>query len=104
MKIGNPDEQKIKAAEARYLKASHAMQSGVMVEESMGDKSLTNKHLRVGINSSMVEHGALVALLLRKRVFTELEYIETLADAMEAEVASYEDRIASHIGRRVKLG
>jgi len=50
------------------------------------------KHLRVGVNSAMVEHTALVKLLVEKGILTEEEYITSQADAMEAEVALYEER------------
>ncbi len=76
----------------RYLAAAHGMQSGVAFEETLGAKDMTPRHLRVGVNSAMVEHAALVDLLLSKGVISEEEYFKALADGMEREVAAYEGR------------
>jgi hypothetical protein len=82
----------------RYLDACHGMQTGVKYEmESAAlrgarDTSTEPKHLRVGVNSAMVSHAALVKLLVEKGILTEDEYITSQADTMEAEVALYEER------------
>ena len=82
----------------RYLGACHGMQTGVKFEmESAGlrgvrHESTEPKHLRVGVNSAMVSHAALVKLLVAKGPLTEDEYVTSQADAMEAEVALYEER------------
>ena len=81
----------------RYLVALHAMQSGVaaMMGRKEGSKETDPKHLRVGINSAMCEHAALVSILIEKGIFTEAEYMEKLADEMEAEKARYEERLST---------
>ena len=90
------DDKRLKAATKRYLAAAHAMQSGVA---AVLDKSAQEpKHLRVGINTAMVDHGALVDLLIRKGVFTREEYAESLADAMEKEALTYRRKIAGELG------
>ena len=82
----------------RYLDACHGMQTGVKYETESAalrgarDTATEPKHLRVGVNSAMVSHAALVKLLVEKGILTEDEYITSQADAMEAEVALYEDR------------
>jgi len=82
----------------RYLDACHAMQTGVKYEmesdalRGVEHHSTTPKHLRVGVNAAMVEHGALVKLLVEYGVINEDDYIKSQADAMEAEVALYEKR------------
>jgi len=82
----------------RYLDACHAMQTGVKYEmesdqvRGVEHHSTTPKHLRVGVNSAMVSHAALVKLLVERGVLNEDEYITSQADAMEAEVALYEER------------
>ena len=80
----------------RYLNACHAMQTGVKweMEQQAGSQHIATspKHLRVGVNSALVSHGALVKLLVEKGILTEDEYITSQADAMEAEVALYEER------------
>lgn len=82
----------------RYLAALHAMQTGVAIEQARGSRDGEPKHLRVGINSAKVEMGALAALLIEKGVFTLDEYTAALADAMETEVAAYEQRIQEQVG------
>jgi len=87
----------------RYLKAAHAMQSGVAAEHARGSDDGSRKHLRVGINAAMVDHGGLVALLIAKGIITEAEYVKAIADKMEKEVADYERRLSEEIGTKVTL-
>jgi hypothetical protein len=82
----------------RYLAALHAMQTGVAIEQARGSRDGEPKHLRVGINSAKVEMGALAALLIEKGLFTRDEYTAAVADAMETEVAAYEQRIQEQVG------
>ncbi len=87
----------------RYLKAAHAMQSGVAAWMHIDPKQVEPKHLRVGINSAMSDHGALVGLLVAKGVITSDEYTRAVADSMEREAASYEERLSAHFGKPVTL-
>jgi hypothetical protein len=73
----------------RYMAASHAMQTGVRMDHERGSNDGTPKHLRVGVNSSMVNNVAIATLLIEKGIITEDEYEKALADAMEEEVARY---------------
>jgi hypothetical protein len=82
----------------RYRAAAHAMQSGVAMKMNFAPGETTPKHLRVGINSAMSDQGALARLLIAKGVFTEDEYLEAVADGMEAEAASYEHQLREHFG------
>lgn len=88
----------------RYLAAAHAMQSGVAWEMQRNGAPTSNKHLRVGVNAAMVEHGALVRLLIDRGLFNEDDYEAALADAMEAEAKKYERRISDMLGKSVTLG
>lgn len=91
---------------ARYAKAAHAMQSGVAMEMNWHPEPTTPKHLRVGVNSAMSDHAALVRLLIAKGVFTEAEYVKGVADEMEREAERYRERIQQHSGAttRIELG
>ena len=51
----------------------------------------------MGINAAMVEHGALIGLLLEKRLITMEEYYKALADKMEEEVQSYAERLPGNV-------
>lgn len=86
-------------ARARYVAAAHAMQSGVAVKMQHDPAETTPKHLRVGVNSAMVEHSALTLLLVDKGVITEAEYYTALADAMEREAKLYEQWVRDHFGQ-----
>lgn len=87
-----------------YEGALHAMQSGVAMEIELGlSKATTPKQLRVGVNSAMVEHAALVKLLLAKGVITQAEFEQGLTEAMNAEADSYEKRLSEAIGGQITL-
>lgn len=87
----------------RYLAAAHAMQSGVAARMNIDPKDTTPKHLRVGVNSAMVEHNALAKLLIDKGIISEAEYVAAQADAMEREKALYERELTEHYGTTVTL-
>lgn len=96
----------------RYLKLLHAMQSGVLFTLPDGvhsgapipmDHGCSPKHLRVGVNAAMSDHGALVRLLIAKGVFTLEEYEKEAADGMQREVDSYTRELTEKRGVPVTL-
>jgi len=102
----------------RYLIAAHAMQSGVKMmmnythpEAQTADDAIDPdtgpKHLRVGVNTAMSDHGALVMLLIDKGIITRDDYDAAIADSMEREVHNYEKEIEKAIfqktGNRTKI-
>lgn len=82
----------------RYLSATHAMQSGIAMILQRDPTLTEDKHVRVGINSSMVQIVGLAKLLLDKKVFTIDEYEKYLADAAEDEVKRYEQELSEAMG------
>jgi hypothetical protein len=66
----------------RYLAAAHAVQTAIAF--TMG-RDTEPKHLRVGIDITKSDQGALATLLIEKGVITEAEYFKALADGMERE-------------------
>lgn len=80
----------------RYRQAAHAMQSGVAFKKDKKDQE--PKHLRVGVNAAMVDHSALVHLLIEKGVITEAEYTKRAADAMEREAADLAEIVSRECG------
>jgi hypothetical protein len=66
-----------------YAEAMHAMQTGVA---NLSGNDLAPKHLRVGINSALVDNAALARLLVKKGVFTQEEYTEEVRLEMCREV------------------
>lgn len=93
-----PDDRAIVAE--RYNAAVHAMQSAVAYKLAKGESAseFTPKHLRVGVNSAMVQHDALVHALVDKGLFTHEEYAKHVADAMEREVELYEKEMGVKFG------
>lgn len=87
----------------RYAAAAHAMQSGVMQEHANGSDDASPKHLRVGINSAMVETSVILTLLREKGIITELELAKALAEGMEREKAIYEARLTEALGIKINL-
>lgn len=88
--------ESIESAERRYSEAAHAMQSGVAHEMNTNhlhperDPATQPKHLRVGVNSALVNDAALAKLLIAKGIITLQEYMIAVADEMEEEVQRYE--------------
>src|SRR6266849_2534064 len=87
----------------RWKAAMHAVQSGVAMEMERGSKDTEPKHLRVGINGALCDHGALVKLLVDKGVVTEEEYLRAIAESAEAEKARYEERLWQQTGGSITL-
>lgn len=75
-----------------YEEAMHGVQSAIMYAMSSGDTLAEPKHLRVGVDSSMITHFGLFKLLQDKGLITEDEYIESIRLAANEEVARWEDR------------
>lgn len=78
----------------RWEAAAHAMQSGVAMEMNHDSGPTSPKHLRVGVNTALVDHGSLVGLLVSKGVITHDEYVKAIADGMEEEKRRYEERLS----------
>lgn len=91
------------SATERYAAAAHAMQSGVATEMNYNPKPTEPKHLRVGVNSAMVDSSALAELLISKGVITEDEYLEAIATGMEREAKACQDRLSEHFGTNITL-
>ncbi len=87
----------------RYLKAVHAMQSGVAMKKGLMHGETDTKHLRVGVNSAMCDHAALVRLLMEKGILTKEEYTKAVADEMEREVERYKKELKELLGAEVNL-
>ena len=60
----------------RYIKAVHAMQTAVKIDQERGSP----KHLRVGINSALCGQAALARLLVAKGIITWAEYQQAITE------------------------
>jgi len=95
---------KIDELKNQYLQLAHAMQSGVAAMMDVDDNATRAKHLRVGVNSAMVETSTIATLLVKKGVITEEEWFEGLIEMMRKEVLMYEKRLSEKFGKVIKLG
>lgn len=86
-----------------YLDAMHAIQTGVAVHMQFEPSIATPKHLRVGIDSAMVNDAALVRLLVKKGLITHEEYGEELRLEANREVDRSEATIQAITGSKVSL-
>lgn len=87
----------------RYLTAMHAMQTGVKLLAGRSNGECSPPNLRVGVNSALVDSGALAGLLIQKGLITEEEYRTALAESAEAEVERYRQRALEMFGRDITL-
>ena len=77
----------------------HRVQSAIAFFEGQRDAfglrcaETEPKHLRVGVNSALIETSALARLMFRKGLLTAKEYYDALIEAWEQEVDSYRARI-----------
>jgi hypothetical protein len=86
-------EETLNEKREKYQALLHAMQTGVAYDLESNTSSGSPKHLRVGINAAMSDHGALVKLLIDKGLITESEYYDYLIEFMEREVESYTKKL-----------
>ncbi len=86
----------------RYTAAMHAVQTGVTIRMNKGNLNESHetdpKHLRVGVNSALIDSAAVVKLLIEKGIITENEYFLALAEQAEFEAQSYEDELGLERG------
>jgi hypothetical protein len=95
----------VKELRQEYFALAHAMQSGVAMKINYDDSDTNPKHLRVGVNSTMVETGALAKLLMEKGVFTEQEYYQALVELMQNEVNLYKEWLRQRLDNaNIELG
>lgn len=108
--MSEPEEVgRVAALKERYVAALHAMQSGVAAklgaaaDRGRDMEDCSPKHLRVGVNAAMVDHGALVSVLLKRKLITEAEYWESVVETMEREVELYKAALKRKLGVDVDL-
>jgi len=97
------DDHTMDANLTRYYAAAHAMQSGVAMEMNYNSEPTEPKHLRVCINSALVDQAALVNLLVDKGIITRTELLKALAHAMTEEKTRYERHLSELTGTKITL-
>jgi hypothetical protein len=85
-----------------YMSLMHAMQSGVKATmEAHGDTEVaahSPKHLRVGINASMILGSAIVKTLVDKGLITWEEFRDNEIELLKNEVKMYEQQLSEYHG------
>ena len=88
----------IEELQQSMLHHQHRMQAGIGVMLSQDGEAETPKHVRVGINTALVETGVLGRLLIDKGIITELEYFALIRDGYKAEADGYEEKLGVKLG------
>lgn len=102
-------DPKVTALQQEYQQLLHAVQTAVRTKMELEGKPDTDqtdtgpKHLRVGVNSAIIQASGLALLLIDKGVITELEYWQQQVDTWRAEVTLYEHELSQKMGVEVKL-
>ena len=86
-----------------YMALMHAMQSGVKavtdIEQDKGDTAAHSpKHLRTGVNASMILGSAIVKTLVEKGLITWEEFRDNEIELLKNEVAMYEQKLSDYYG------
>lgn len=98
-------DPEVLAIHEEYELLMHAMQTGVAAKMFVTPSGETSpKHLRVGVNSALLEAASIVSLLFEKKLITPLEYFTRLRDFAKAEVEAYEKYLSEQHGTTIKLG
>jgi hypothetical protein len=85
----------------RIAEAQHGCQSAIAFEISrVGDNAAgcDHKHLRVGVDSALIDSGALQKTLIEAGLITEEHYFRNLAELWEKELADRTARVRKKTG------
>lgn len=92
-----------------YFKICHAIQTGVRaiidIENPNVDDAVKDmaKHLRVGVDTGKIEHGALLKLLVDKKIINIEEYENYVIEFLQRDVKTREQQLSQLYGRRTTL-
>jgi hypothetical protein len=90
--------------ERLFQQLQHAMQSGVAYSMHQQPNDQTHpKHLRVGVNTAMVQIAALVNTLVAAGVIDGRKFQDEANRLMRREVESYEAELREAYGTQIKL-
>lgn len=56
----------------------HAVQTGIVIVNDLADQrgECSPKHLRVGVNSALIDSSAVVKVLVEKGIITHIEFLQ----------------------------
>jgi hypothetical protein len=92
------EKEQVAVLKEEYRALMHAVQSGVGFMLDFDSREGTAKHLRVGVNSALINQCAIIKLLINRGVITELEYWESVVEQTKLEILSYEEKLNTVMG------
>jgi hypothetical protein len=101
--LPTPEQREQLTSLPHRVQSAIAFLSDKLAREGRRNQALEPKHLRVGVNSALVEASALGMLLMQKGLVTPDEYYEALIRGWESEVKSYQDLIHQAFGPNVSI-
>lgn len=85
----------------------HGIQTGIRYkyETSEKDESLDRrlKHIRVGVDNALIQTDTLMQLLVKKGVFTDIEWLEEYLQAVNFKLNQYKKELSEALGVPVNL-
>lgn len=97
------EAEEIAQLQQDILALQHAVQTGVAYEHQAGSDDGSPKHLRVGVNSALIQVSAMCRLLIDKGVITELEYWKFQRQVWIEEKERYTERLSARYNIDIKL-
>jgi hypothetical protein len=95
-------DPRVDGLEGEIQHHQHAVQSAVkflLTIQKHGDMSeCSPKHLRVGVNSALIDSSAVAKVLIDKGIISEVEYFTAVRDLWRNEHALYRDRARALTG------
>ena len=94
----------MEADDAAIKAAMHAVQTGVKALQQLDpacalyEPETSPKHLRVGVNSALIDSGVCVELLVEKGIITRAEVLAKLRHFWEKEAMRYRVKVAQKMG------
>ena len=105
------EKQYLDRLKDEYVALLHAMQTGVKFTMQLDQElrvdpekqSTSPKHLRTGVNSSLIHASAVADILIEKKIITEEEFYKKLVEIAREEVAHYEKDLSERTGKSIRL-
>lgn len=98
---------------ALYIELTRAVQDGIAWQIALDHPDVSDineepnlcehKHIRVGIDTSKSDQGALARLLIAKGIFSLDEYQDAMNEGMKLEKAMHEAELSKQLGKKITL-
>lgn len=88
----------IEEKKALYLRMMHGLQSSIAALMSFDLALGEKKHLRVGVDSALIQSSALARLLIEKDLITEEEFWDSTLIVLAEDLTKNRERFAKEMG------